>query len=56
MKVYGILAGSVRDQGTSVMFGVMGDANLYMADLYSRVLGGKYVAAADESTAVLRKR
>lgn len=41
------------DHGVDVVFGVMGDANLFVVDAMVRQLGTRYVAAAHEASAVL---
>ncbi len=50
---YKAYAQNLRDLGVDTLFGLMGDANLYMADSFSRDCGGRYVASAHESGAVL---
>lgn len=45
-------ARTLRDLGAEVMFGVMGDANMYIADAFHREPGGRFVAAANEGGAV----
>ncbi|MEX0427695.1 thiamine pyrophosphate-binding protein [Nocardioides sp. DS6] len=51
MKFYEALAATLKDAGVDTMFGVIGDANLFMVDDYMR-RGGAYVSAANESGAV----
>lgn len=41
------------DNGITTMFGVAGNANLYMADSFRREHGGTYIASANEAGAVL---
>lgn len=51
--VYQSLARSVLDHGIGTMFGLMGDANLFMVDHYVRQGGGIFVPVAYEGSAVL---
>lgn len=51
--VYKSIAISVVDHGYDTMFGLMGDANLFMVDHYVRSCGGKFVPVAFEGSAVL---
>lgn len=48
-----ILANALSSHGVEVMFGVMGDANMYVVDSFHRNEGGRFVAAANEGGAVL---
>ncbi len=50
---YRAYAGNLRDLGVDVLFGLMGDANLYMADSFAGEFGGRFVASAHEAGAVL---
>lgn len=50
---YQSIAQSVLDHGVDTMFGLMGDANLFMVDHYVRQGGGTFVPAAYEGSAVL---
>ena len=50
---YQALSQAVSQQGVDVMFGLMGDANLLMADHFARQEGQKFVAAAIEGSGVL---
>jgi len=50
---YQSIARSVLDQGVDTMFGLMGDANLFMVDHYVRQGGGTFVPVAYEGSAVL---
>lgn len=52
MKVHESLAQGILDAGTPVVFGLLGDANLFIMDSYEKA-GGRYVAFAHESGAVL---
>jgi thiamine pyrophosphate-dependent acetolactate synthase large subunit-like protein len=53
MKFHAALARALADNGVSVMFGVAGDANLYVIDAFARNHNGSYIAAANEVGAVL---
>src|SRR5260370_34993247 len=48
------LARALSDNGVKAIFGVIGDANLYMVDDFIREHHGEYVAAATEASVVLR--
>jgi len=50
---YQSIAQSVLDHDIDTMFGLMGDANLFMVDHYVRSCGGTFVPAAFEGSAVL---
>lgn len=47
------IARSVRDHGVDTMFGLMGDANMFMVDHYVREGKGCFVPVAHEGSAVL---
>lgn len=47
------IAQAVLDHGIDTMFGLMGDANLFMVDHYVRKGGGTFVPVAYEGSAVL---
>lgn len=55
MKVYEVIARALKDAmddiGVEHLFGLIGDANLYMVDSYTRDCGGAYVRAASEAGA-----
>lgn len=53
LKVYQAVARALFDNGIDTMFGVMGDANMFMADSFMKECGGNYVAAAHEAGAAL---
>ena len=53
MKVNDVLARALREEGIDVVFGVMGDANMYVVDSFQRGEGGRFVAAANEGGATL---
>ncbi|MFK5978091.1 MAG: thiamine pyrophosphate-binding protein [Rhizobiaceae bacterium] len=54
-KSYGYqsIATAIVDQGNDTMFGLMGDANLFMVDHYVRSNGGTFVPVAYEGSAIL---
>ncbi|MGH8113828.1 MAG: thiamine pyrophosphate-binding protein [Rhodanobacteraceae bacterium] len=52
MKVNEAVARTLNDLGIQTVFGLIGDANLFVVDRYVRN-GGDYVAAANEAGAVL---
>lgn len=51
--VFSSIAQSVIDHDISTIFGLMGDANLFMVDDYVRRCGGQFVPVAFEGSAVL---
>ncbi|QXT38155.1 thiamine pyrophosphate-binding protein [Gymnodinialimonas ceratoperidinii] len=51
--VFKSIAHGVKDHGVETMFGLMGDANLFMVDSFVRDFGGRFVPAAFEGSAVL---
>ncbi|MDO6966633.1 thiamine pyrophosphate-binding protein [Rhizobium alvei] len=53
MPVYQSIARALRDHGVETLFGLMGDANLFMVDHYARACGGRFVPAAHEGSSVL---
>jgi thiamine pyrophosphate-dependent acetolactate synthase large subunit-like protein len=53
MLVYQSIAQAVADHGVDTMFGLMGDANLFMVDSFVRDCGRRFVPVAHESNAVL---
>lgn len=53
MKVYEAISKAILDQGVEVMFGLIGDANLYMVDSFIKSGAAKYQAAVHEVGAVL---
>lgn len=53
VPVHAALAKGLRDLGVDTLFGLMGDANLFMIDYYVRELGKRYVPAVHEAGAVL---
>lgn len=52
-KLHAALATSLREHGVEALFGVVGDANAYMVDVFSRLDGARYVSAGNENGAVL---
>lgn len=48
LRVHQAVAQALYDNGVDRMFGLMGDANMFMADYYVRTCGGRFVAAANE--------
>ncbi|PUA82633.1 thiamine pyrophosphate-binding protein [Nocardioides currus] len=53
MHYHQALAHALRGAGTEVVFGVLGDANLFAMDSFVRETGGRYVSFAHEGGAVL---
>ncbi|EPX78206.1 thiamine pyrophosphate-binding protein [Litoreibacter arenae] len=53
MHVYQAIARSTRDHGVDTMFGLMGDANLFMVDSFVRDCEGRFVPSAHEGSSVL---
>jgi thiamine pyrophosphate-dependent acetolactate synthase large subunit-like protein len=53
MKFYSAMAKALVDNGVRTMFGVLGDANLYMVDSFVRDYGGNFISAANESGATM---
>ena len=53
LPVHAALATALKDEGVETLYGLMGDANLFMVDHYVRALGGRYVPAVHEAGAVL---
>ena len=48
-KVHQAVARTLRDNAVDTMFGVMGDANMFMCDSFIRDCGGKFISGAHES-------
>lgn len=46
VKVHLPLARALRALGAETVFGLIGDANLYLVDAFVRECGGRYVGAA----------
>lgn len=53
MLFHEAIARALADHGVDTIFGVLGDANLYMMDSFDRHAGGKYVSVSNEAGAVL---
>lgn len=53
MLFHEAIARALSDQGISHIFGVLGDANLYMMDSFQRAAGGHYYSVSNEAGAVL---
>jgi thiamine pyrophosphate-dependent acetolactate synthase large subunit-like protein len=51
--VYQSIARAAKDHGTTKMFGLMGDANLFMVDSFVRECGGGFIPAAHEGSTIL---
>ena len=53
LKVHSAIARALADNGVTTMFGVIGDANLYMVDSFVREHGGAFVSASNEAGAAV---
>lgn len=53
MLFHEAISRSLADHGVNTVFGVLGDANLYMMDSFQRVTGGRYYSCSHEAGAVL---
>ncbi|HLU98610.1 MAG TPA: thiamine pyrophosphate-binding protein [Thermobifida alba] len=53
MLFHEVMARALADHGVDTVFGVLGDANLYMMDSFQRVTGGRYYSFSNEAGAVL---
>lgn len=51
--VYQSIARATKDHGITTMFGLMGDANLFMVDSFVRDFGGRFIPAAHEGSTIL---
>lgn len=51
--VHAAIARTLKELGVEALFGLIGDANLFMVDSWVRAQGGRYVAATHEANAVL---
>ncbi|MDF3414116.1 thiamine pyrophosphate-binding protein [Sulfitobacter sp. M57] len=51
--VYQSIARATHEHGVQTMFGLMGDANLFMVDSFVRESGGRFVPAAHEGSSIL---
>ena len=54
--VYQSIAQATHEHGVETMFGLMGDANLFMVDSFVRDCGGRFVPAAHEGSSILMAR
>lgn len=53
MKVHQAIAHALFDTGAEQLYGLIGDANLFMVNSYINDCGGKYLGATHEAAAVL---
>ena len=53
IHVYQSIARACHEHGVQTMFGLMGDANLFMVDSFVRDCGGRFVPAAHEGSTIL---
>ena len=53
MLFHQAMARTLADHGVTHIFGVLGDANLYMIDSFARSAGGRYISMANEAGGVL---
>lgn len=53
MYFHEAIARALADQGITTVFGVLGDANLYMMDSFQRHAGGTFYSTSNEAGAVL---
>jgi thiamine pyrophosphate-dependent acetolactate synthase large subunit-like protein len=53
VKVYEAIAAALAKFDTNTMFGVMGDANLFLVDSFVRQYGGQFVSATHEASALM---
>ncbi len=53
LPVHAAIAHALEDIGVDTLFGLIGDANLFMVDSFVRDHGGRYIAATHEAGAVL---
>lgn len=53
MLFHQAIAKALGDQGITTIFGVLGDANLYMMDSFERAAGGRFHSMSNEAGAVL---
>ena len=53
MLFHDAIAQALAEHGVTTVFGVLGDANLYMMDSFQRNAGGHYYSASNENGAVL---
>ncbi len=53
MLFHEAIARALADHGVNTVFGVLGDANLYMMDSFQRTTGGRFYSMSNEAGAVL---
>jgi thiamine pyrophosphate-dependent acetolactate synthase large subunit-like protein len=53
MQFHEAVAHALQDNGVTTIFGLIGDANMYLMDSFERCTGGRYISVAHESAAVL---
>ncbi|MCU1364002.1 MAG: hypothetical protein JWM55_1830 [Acidimicrobiaceae bacterium] len=53
MRFYEAIARSLADHGVTVVFGVLGNGNLFIIDSFERDAGGKFVSFSNEAGGVL---
>ena len=53
MYVHEVIARTLDAMGVDTIFGLIGDGNLYLVDSFTRETGGRFIAVANEATAVL---
>lgn len=53
MKVHEAIAAALRANGIDTLFGLLGDANLFMVRSFAQDQGGRFVAAGNEAGATL---
>jgi acetolactate synthase-1/2/3 large subunit len=51
--VYQNISRAIKDHGVTTMFGLMGDANLFMVDSFVRDFEGRFIPAAHEGSTIL---
>lgn len=51
-RFHHVLSSTLAEHGLTVMFGVMGDANMFIADSFHRLPGARFVSAAHEGGGV----
>lgn len=51
--VHQSIAHAIKDHGITTMFGLMGDANLFMVDSFVRDFEGRFIPAAHEGSTIL---
>jgi thiamine pyrophosphate-dependent acetolactate synthase large subunit-like protein len=53
MRFHEAVARALADNGVKTIFGLIGDANLYMMDSFTRTVGGQFYSVAHEAGAIL---